>query len=65
MDADQFPWTAKQLGRGDIVRFSQIDELPEEATIDRASYQRVGTRSKVSLPLNAGGNCDRSPGEHS
>jgi signal transduction histidine kinase len=55
MDAAQFPWTAKQLGRGDIVRFSGIDELPEEATIDRASYERVGTRSKVSLPLNAGG----------
>jgi signal transduction histidine kinase len=55
MDADQFPWTAKQLGHGDIVRFSEIDELPEEATIDRASYERVGTRSKVSLPLNAGG----------
>ena len=55
MDVDQFPWTAKQLGRGNIVRFSRIDELPEEATIDRASYERVGTRSKVSLPLNAGG----------
>jgi signal transduction histidine kinase len=55
MDADQFPWTAKQLGRGDIVRFARIDELPEEATIDRASYERVGTRSKISLPLNAGG----------
>jgi hypothetical protein len=45
MDADQFPWTAKQLGRGDIVRFFEVDELPEEATIDRASYERVGTRS--------------------
>jgi signal transduction histidine kinase len=55
MDADQFPWTAKQLGRGDIVRFSRIDELPEEAAIDRASYERVGTRSKVSLPLSIGG----------
>jgi signal transduction histidine kinase len=55
MDADQFPWTAKQLGRGDIVRFSRTDELPEEAAIDRASYERVGTRSKVSLPLSAGG----------
>jgi signal transduction histidine kinase len=55
MDAEQFPWTAKQLGRGDIVRFSRIDELPREAAIDRASYEHVGTRSKVSLPLSAGG----------
>jgi len=55
MDADQFPLTAEQLGRGNIVRFARIDELPEEATIDRASFERVGTRSKVSFPLNAGG----------
>jgi signal transduction histidine kinase len=55
MDADQFPWTAKQLGRGDIVRFSRIDALPAEAVTDRASYEQLGTRSKVSLPLSAGG----------
>ena len=55
MDADQFPWAAKRLRRGDIVRFSRIDELPEEAALDRASYERAGTRSKVSLPLSAGG----------
>jgi signal transduction histidine kinase len=55
LDADQFPWTAKRLGRGDIVRFSQIDELPEAAAIDRASYERAATRSKVCLPLSAGG----------
>ena len=55
MDADQFPWAAKKLRRGDIVRFSRIDELPEEAALDRANYERVGTRSKVSLPLSAGG----------
>jgi len=55
MDADQFPLTAEQLGRGNIVRFARIDELPEEATIDRASFERVSTRSKVSFPLNAGG----------
>ena len=30
-------------------------ELPAEAAIDRASYARAGTRSKVSLPLRAGG----------
>jgi len=55
LDAEQFPWTAKQLGRGDIVRFSKLDELPPEAATDRASYARVGTRSKVALPLSAGG----------
>ena len=55
MDADQFPWAAMRLRRGDIVRFSRIDELPEHAALDRANYERVGTRSKVSIPLSAGG----------
>ncbi len=55
MDSDQFPWSAEKLRRGDVVRFASKDELPEEAVIDRASFERVGTRSKVSLPLRAGG----------
>jgi signal transduction histidine kinase/integral membrane sensor domain MASE1 len=55
MEADQFPWAAERLRRGEVVRFSRVDELPEEAAVDRASYQRSGTRSKVSLPLQAGG----------
>jgi signal transduction histidine kinase len=55
MNTDQFPWSAETLRRGEGVRFSRIDELPTEAAIDRASYARAGTRSKVSLPLRAGG----------
>jgi signal transduction histidine kinase len=54
-NVDEFPWTAQRLQQGDIVRFSRGDELPEEAAIDRGSYERVGTRSHVSLPLRAGG----------
>ncbi|MFI5317747.1 MAG: MASE1 domain-containing protein, partial [Myxococcota bacterium] len=54
-EADQFPWASERLRRGDVVRFSRIDELPAEAAVDRASYRRSGTRSKVSLPLRAGG----------
>jgi signal transduction histidine kinase len=55
MDTDQFPWSADLLRRGKAVRFSRIEELPVEAAIDRAGYTRSGTRSKVSLPLRAGG----------
>jgi len=55
MLASQFPWAAQRLQRGEVVRFSRLDELPPEAAVDRASYQRSGTRSKVSLPLQAGG----------
>src|SRR5437588_690926 len=31
------------------------EALPEEAAADRASYERVGTRSHLSIPLQAGG----------
>jgi signal transduction histidine kinase len=52
---DKFPWSSDTLRNGKAVRFSRLDELPAEAAIDRASYARAGTRSKVSLPLRAGG----------
>jgi signal transduction histidine kinase len=55
MEAGQFPWTAARVRDNDIVRFSRTDELPEEAAADRASYERMRTRSHVSLPLRARG----------
>jgi signal transduction histidine kinase len=54
-NSDPFPWTTETLGRGDIVRFSRRDELPQRAAIDRASYEEVGTASTVLLPLRASG----------
>ena len=53
-EPDQFPWATEQLRGGHIVRFSRLDELPEQAAIDRQSYQRSGTQSDLSLPLGAG-----------
>jgi signal transduction histidine kinase len=55
LHTDHFPWSAETLRGGKAVRFSRIEELPVEAAIDRVSYARAGTRSKVSLPLRAGG----------
>jgi C4-dicarboxylate-specific signal transduction histidine kinase len=52
---DQFPWTADTLRRGGVVRFRRTTELPENASTDRASYDRVGTRSHLSIPLRGGG----------
>jgi signal transduction histidine kinase len=53
--AEQFPWTADTLHRGGVVRFGRSTELPEQASTDRASYDRIGTRSHLSIPLRAGG----------
>lgn len=54
-EVDQFPWTAGQLQRGQVVRFWRLDDLPPEAAIDRQSYRNLGTRSSLSFPLSAGG----------
>src|SRR5437867_10032982 len=35
LEPDQFPWATEQLRRGHIVRFSRLDELPEQASVDR------------------------------
>ena len=50
-----FVWTADTLRRGGIVRFSRAEELSEAAALDRACYERLGTRSHLSIPLQAGG----------
>ena len=55
MEGGQFPWTTAQLRHGAVVRFARVDELPASAAIDRASYERAGTRSHVSFPLCASG----------
>ncbi len=55
MDGGRFPWTAERLARGDLVRFARTEELPPEAATDRATYERGGIRSHVSLPLRGRG----------
>lgn len=52
---DQLVWTADRLRRGAVVRFSRTDDLPPQAAMDRAGYDRFGTRSHLSIPLQAGG----------
>ncbi|HUP37223.1 MAG TPA: ATP-binding protein [Candidatus Limnocylindria bacterium] len=51
---EQYPWVSERLQEGKVVRFSDPAELPEAAATDRASFERVGTRSKVMLPLRTG-----------
>jgi len=53
--AGQFPWTAERLRQGAVVRLPRTEALPQEAAADRASYERLGTRSHLSMPLQGGG----------
>jgi two-component system, LuxR family, sensor kinase FixL len=51
---EHFPWLIARLRRREIVRFSRLEELPPEAAIDRQTYQSVGTRSFLAVPLLEG-----------
>jgi GAF domain-containing protein len=54
MDEPELPWTLARLRQGHVVQFSRLADLPPEATRDRATYDRHGTRSSLALPLHAG-----------
>jgi signal transduction histidine kinase/ABC-type uncharacterized transport system substrate-binding protein len=49
------PWTAERLRSGQLFRFSQLSDLPAEASADRETFARVGITSGVGLPLIAAG----------
>jgi len=50
-----FPWACARVRQGAPIIFEEIDDLPDEAAIDRANYARMGIRSHLSVPLLAGG----------
>lgn len=53
---DEIPWSVTQLRRGETVRFTRIEELPETAAaVDRQTYRRLGVKSQVAIPLTVEG----------
>jgi C4-dicarboxylate-specific signal transduction histidine kinase len=53
---EEIPWVVTRLRRGELVRFSRIDELPESETeVDRQTYRRLGIKSQVAVPLTVEG----------
>ena len=49
--AVHYPWTLARMLAGKVNRFSRLEELPPEASIDRESFERVGTQSHIAVPL--------------
>src|SRR5438093_11831894 len=48
------PWCFGQVMRGEPVIFSRLEDLPEEAAIDKAAIRRFGPRSNATMPLVVG-----------
>src|SRR2546425_661227 len=55
MDVGEFPWMTARLQRGDVVDFSRLEALPDEAAVDRQSYLAHRVKPQVAVPLLVGG----------
>jgi two-component system, LuxR family, sensor kinase FixL len=51
----EFPWMTARLQRGDVVDFSRLEVLPDEAAVDRQSYLAHRVKPQVAVPLLMGG----------
>jgi signal transduction histidine kinase len=49
------PWVLKRVRAGETVIMPSLDDLPDEAAVDRESYRRYGTKSNIIFPIRAGG----------
>jgi PAS domain S-box-containing protein len=50
----QYPWCVDQFRRGSSIRCTNLEELPEAATVDRETFRARGTKSVILIPLTAG-----------
>ena len=53
--ASRWPWVFDQIRRGNIVQFTNVEDLPKEANIDKQSFIAVGCMSDITIPLSVGG----------
>ena len=51
VEAGEFPWMTARLQRGEVINVSQLDELPDEAAVDRQSYLTHRVKPQVAVPL--------------
>jgi FixJ family two-component response regulator/C4-dicarboxylate-specific signal transduction histidine kinase len=50
----EFPWAMRRLRAGQPVVVERIDDLPPQAGVDKATWQRRGVRSNLTVPLRVG-----------
>jgi transcriptional regulator with GAF, ATPase, and Fis domain len=69
--ATRWPWTFAQIRQGNIVQFTNVNELPQEAHRDKQTFIEVACISNISIPLSVGGTMvgalsfsSRLPGEN-
>ncbi len=53
--SEMIPWVGSKIMRSQPAIIPSVDELPEEASKDKAFFNQVGIKSGLYLPLIAGG----------
>jgi len=46
-----YPWAARTLRKGDLVQFSSLDELPDDAHEERLAWGKIQVQSMLACPL--------------
>jgi signal transduction histidine kinase len=54
LNLESFPYFRRRTEAGDIVCFTRPDELPPEASAERAAFVTAGVRSFAAIPLLGG-----------
>ncbi|MCH8504470.1 MAG: diguanylate cyclase [Ectothiorhodospiraceae bacterium] len=68
LHAGQLPWLARQLYSQELVTVDSLDQLPQEALLERTRLQQAGVSSLVVVPIIYSGDVrgflgvDRGPG---
>ncbi len=52
---EYFPWLQQEMQNGRVVVASSLEELPEEAALDRQNLRLFGVKSNLTVPLLVGG----------
>jgi GAF domain-containing protein len=50
-----YPWVIANLKAGRAAVTPRVEDLPPEAAVDKASFQRIGVRSNLTMPMRVGG----------
>ena len=51
LPAKMLPWAHKMMQRLEVVVFDSLLELPAEASMDKQTYEALGTRATLSIPV--------------
>ncbi|ABQ26845.1 sigma-54-dependent Fis family transcriptional regulator [Geotalea uraniireducens] len=51
----RFPWTKERLLRGEMIHFNSREDVPEDAAVDRQSWQAMKVKANFSIPILVAG----------